>query len=164
MVERAGSSIALMSIHPRWADAILEGTKTVELRRQAPKRRLSHLVIYSTSPVCRIVGWAAVKDVHRGTPTQLWNRWNSVADVTRSEFRSYFDGSKAGFAICLGPVRRIDQPLELEAIGLERPPQSFQYLNGNAAAIPGLEICSESDRIGDRRKSENSLRQTTLVG
>jgi hypothetical protein len=47
---------AIFSVKPYFADAILEGTKKVELRTVAPTKPLERIWIYSTSPVQRIVG------------------------------------------------------------------------------------------------------------
>ena len=47
---------AIFSIRPYFADAILDGSKTVELRKVAPKRPIERAWIYATAPVMRIVG------------------------------------------------------------------------------------------------------------
>jgi predicted transcriptional regulator len=47
---------AVFSIKPYFADAILDGSKTVELRKVAPKRPVERVWIYATAPVMRIVG------------------------------------------------------------------------------------------------------------
>jgi predicted transcriptional regulator len=48
---------AVFSIKPYFADAILDGSKTVELRKIAPKRPVERVWIYATAPVMRIVGY-----------------------------------------------------------------------------------------------------------
>ena len=47
---------AVFSIKPYFADAILDGSKTVELRKVAPKRPIERVWIYVTAPVMHIVG------------------------------------------------------------------------------------------------------------
>lgn len=130
--------VALVSVHPDWAEAIVDGRKTVELRRQAPKRPLDYVVVYSTSPVKRVVGWAPVREVVVGSPASIWRTWGKSSGVPRATFRAYFSGTGTGYAIVLGPAVRLEEPMPLESLGLVRPPQSFQYLNGNADAVPGL--------------------------
>jgi hypothetical protein len=48
---------ALFSIRPHFATAILDGSKTIELRTVAPRKPIERIWIYSTSPVQRIVGY-----------------------------------------------------------------------------------------------------------
>jgi predicted transcriptional regulator len=47
---------AIFSIRPYFADAILDGSKTVELRKVAPKKPVERVWIYATAPVMHIVG------------------------------------------------------------------------------------------------------------
>src|SRR6266851_9958504 len=57
----------LISIKPEYASAILEGRKTVELRRKFPEDVAfgSRLYIYSSSPIQAVVGIASVTRVDR---------------------------------------------------------------------------------------------------
>jgi len=48
---------AIFSFKPRWANAILDGEKRIELRHRAPIRPISKAWIYSSFPVQKIVGW-----------------------------------------------------------------------------------------------------------
>ncbi len=48
---------AMFSFKPKWANAILHGTKTVELRTTAPKKEISKAWIYASFPTQKIVGW-----------------------------------------------------------------------------------------------------------
>ncbi len=43
--------IALMSIHPQYANAIVEGTKRVEFRKRPLARNVTHVIVYATAPV-----------------------------------------------------------------------------------------------------------------
>lgn len=53
---RLSMTDAVFSIKPYFADAILDGSKTVELRKVAPKKPIERVWIYATAPVMRIVG------------------------------------------------------------------------------------------------------------
>lgn len=48
---------ALFSIRPHFATAILDGSKTVELRTVAPRKTIERIWIYATAPVQQIVGY-----------------------------------------------------------------------------------------------------------
>ncbi|WP_420639631.1 ASCH domain-containing protein [Candidatus Poriferisocius sp.] len=131
-------AVALLSVHSEFAQAILHGTKTVELRRRPPKREVSHVVLYETAPTSAIVGWARVQSVETRSPTSIWTTWGVSAGVTRDRFRRYFSGTSEATAIVLGVTRRLEVPMPLALLGLHAAPQNFIYLNGQADAVPGL--------------------------
>ena len=54
----ADSVIAFLPIKPIYANRILEGSKRYEFRRTRLRQDITHVVIYSTSPVKKIVGIA----------------------------------------------------------------------------------------------------------
>ena len=120
--------VALLSIHPRFADAILSGEKQVEFRRRAPST-LTHVIIYATAPVQRIVGWFRVGGVESEAPSVLWERFGRVGFLGAGEFARYYDACDIGAAIRVAEVSRLPQPLALDAVGVGvSPPQSFCYV------------------------------------
>ena len=63
----------IISIHPNYAEDILIGEKTVELRRRAPRiKEQTKLWIYATRPICAIVGSVVLESNVTKTPDQLW--------------------------------------------------------------------------------------------
>ncbi len=119
-------SALLISIHPEYVDKILSGEKRFEYRRRRPKADISHLVIYATSPIKRIVAIAEVESVISGSPSSLWEKTKYAAGISRSAFRVYFRGRNIGNAFKLGRVFRIDSAISSQMIFT--PPQSFAYL------------------------------------
>jgi predicted transcriptional regulator len=121
--------VALLSVHPRFAVAILDGSKTVELRRTRLPEEVSHVVVYATRPVQRVVGWFEVTRVERDHPSRLWRRHGRATAVSRKEFNTYFEGAREGTAISVGRVVALDEPLQLGVLGAMAPPQSHRYLD-----------------------------------
>lgn len=128
MDKKSDSRVALLSLHPQWALAILEGRKTVEFRRAAPARHVSHVVIYATKPVGQVVGYFSVVSVTRGSPTSLWSRFGHRGGISRRLFRSYFSSASTGYAFEVGDVVRLERPVDLATLGALRPPQNFCYV------------------------------------
>jgi predicted transcriptional regulator len=85
--------VALLSIRPRFARAILSGEKRVELRRRPIGESVSHVVVYATAPVQKVVGWFEVGAIQEGSPHVLWKAHGHAASVTRDEFRAYYRGA-----------------------------------------------------------------------
>lgn len=123
----------LLSIHPRFADAILAGTKTVELRRRVPRvAKGDQVLVYSTMPVAAVIGLFTVEQVVESQLEPLWRRTRTIAAVTRDEFNSYFVGLEMGVGIWVGSVKSFRTPIPLWTLrqlwpGFH-PPQGFRYL------------------------------------
>jgi predicted transcriptional regulator len=118
----------LMSIHPGYAEAILSGAKTVELRRRKPSFAAgSRVVVYSSSPSQQLLGVFEVAGVRAAAPEELWEAVSDEAGVTREAFDAYFAGCQVGYAIDVRSPKRLS-PRRLRF----RPPQSYLFLK------PGL--------------------------
>jgi len=120
----------LLSIKPRFANAILEGEKTFEFRRTVFRSPTVHkIVIYASSPVSCVIGEFMIADILALEPKKLWAVTAKGAGVDREFFDDYFRGREIGFALKVHRPRRYPKPLKLdEHFGLSRPPQSFCYL------------------------------------
>ena len=114
----------MMSIKPRFAEAILRGEKTMEFRRTRPGLEPgTRVLIYASAPVKAVVGWFEVGQIHDLSPERLWGHAAACGGVTRDEFDAYFAGCELAFGIELARTGRI----EPTSPGI-RPPQSWQYL------------------------------------
>lgn len=126
----------VLSIKPMYSDRILDGSKTVELRRRFPVSAPNGTVayIYSTSPVKAMVGTASIRDVLKLPVEQIWTEFQSTAFIERVQFDKYFEGLDYGFALVFDKVKEFSRPLPLselrEKFGFE-PPQSFLYAKHN---------------------------------
>jgi predicted transcriptional regulator len=130
----------LFSIRPFYADKILEGHKTVELRRKFPEHGLagSTALIYATSPVSAIVGTSKILNVFKMALPKLWKAHGPDACVTKCDFDTYFAGQDYGFAIMLGSAEQLKKQLSASDLELEFgivPPQSFRYITEQRNAL-----------------------------
>lgn len=133
MAATATGRVALFSIKPQYADAILSGSKEVEFRRTALAPDVSHVVIYATTPVQRVIGAFEVAGVEEAPPAALWDVYGRVGGIARDDYMGYFRGAQSAYAIRVSRPSRWAQPLSLQDLspGL-RPPQSYQYLREDA--------------------------------
>ena len=141
MADQSSGRIVLMSIHPEYAEALLDGTKTVELRKSPVAGDVSHIVIYATAPVQRVLGWVETVRVEDGSPSAIWKRHKSRTGIRERAFRTYYRGHPRAVAIHVDSPRRLAAPLELSAIedGLTAP-QSWRYLSAAAAQSVGIPV------------------------
>lgn len=139
MAQRPARRIALMSIHPEYAEALLDGTKTVELRRSRFANDISHILIYATSPVQKVLGWAKTGSIEEGSPTSIWEAHKNRTGIPRSVYRAYFQGSRRAIAIHVTSPQWLSTPLALSEIDDSlRAPQSWRYLSSEAAQRAGI--------------------------
>ena len=139
----ADATDAIISIHPSHAEAILAGTKTIELRRRVPKLPAGmKLWIYATRPTAAVVGVVTIIEVMRAHPKALWKRHRDGAGVDHDSFKEYFNGSEEGVAILLTSAKRVG-PVTIEQLREIRdrfhPPQVVTVLTvGEAATLRRL--------------------------
>lgn len=126
--------VALMSIHPQYALAILEGTKKVEFRKKRIAEDVTHVLVYATAPTSAIIGAFTVVGQATEHPQRLWDLFARVGGISREGFFSYYANRLHGTGIKVGQVLIAEDPLPLrETLGVARPPQSFQYVCSAAA-------------------------------
>lgn len=137
------ASDALISIRPGYADAILDGTKTIELRRRIPElANGTRLWIYATRPTAAVVGVATISDVNRAHPRTIWRKHRDGAGVDHASFMVYFKGAQEAVAILLAAAKRVG-PITIEELREIRdrfhPPQVVLHLtNAEARALQRL--------------------------
>ncbi len=107
---------AMISIRSNHAANIVEGAKTVELRRRfMPLPDGSRLWIYATLPIGALVATANVFAIDYDAPQALWARYKDEVAVSEILFFDYFGGCDMGCAIRLANVEPIT-PVPLASI------------------------------------------------
>ena len=129
MVAPPAGRVAVMSIRPQFAEAILDQTKLVEFRKRRLARDVTTVLIYATTPVARIVGAFEVAGYDVGSPNALWERHKTHAGISRAAYRDYYRGTAIAVGILVRDARRLARPLRLpELDSALLAPQSFRYL------------------------------------
>lgn len=131
-------SDAIISIHPRHANAILDGTKTVELRRRIPALSVgTRLWIYATRPVGAVIGIATVDSIVRGDPEEIWLKFGDRTAIDRVDYDAYFGGAHEAIGLLLINPQRSAKSVEIEKLRSLRmrfhPPQVMMSINSKEA-------------------------------
>lgn len=119
----------LLSIRPRFVQHILDGSKRFEYRKVRSKRDVSHIIIYSTSPVMKVVAEARVKEVLVDDPETIWKLTNTYSGVSKEFFDQYYLGKDVAVAYELDDIEEYPASLDLKDFGVSTAPQSFIYLD-----------------------------------
>ncbi|MBH0117142.1 ASCH domain-containing protein [Salinibacterium sp. NG253] len=121
-----------LSLKPRYARAILEGRKTIEVRRKFPVvPEGTMIVLYSSSPERAVLGTVSLKRTTRIDPSQVWNLHADAIEISKAELTRYLHGAPESTLLEVENPSTWNTPVPLsalrKAIGVE-PPQSFRYL------------------------------------
>jgi predicted transcriptional regulator len=130
----------LISLRPVYTRAILDGRKTVELRRRAVRAEIGARVwLYSKAPKARLEGSARIERIEEKAVRGLWLRYSRNVGISRAEFDAYFEGCNTGCAIVLTRVQAVHPAVDLDTIrkqiGNFHPPQFFKRLKAKEVEI-----------------------------
>lgn len=133
----------LLSVRPRFARALLAGSKTAEVRRRFPDQPAStEIFIYSSSPDRAVIGTVRLDEIDRPRTETVWGLYGGQIEIEEGPLIEYLQdvGSAAILRISMPKRWAREVPLEelRQRIGVE-PPQSFRYLDDiKAQALRGL--------------------------
>ncbi len=123
----------LISVRPKFAEMIFDGSKTVELRRSRPNvRKGAVAMVYVSSPIKQLQGAFEIANIVSARPGALWKRFGNKAGVTRKEFFTYFAGKIVGHALVIKRAWKLAVATCLSCLKRKQkkfhPPQSFRYV------------------------------------
>ncbi len=119
----------ILSIKPEFANKIFEGTKKYEFRRVIFKNpNVKKVVVYSSSPVKKIIGEFEIEKIISHELETLWNKTKRHSGISKSFFLEYFGEKEYGFAIKIKNTKLYRKPKCIREDYNLFPPQSFLYL------------------------------------
>ena len=126
--------MVVLSLKPRFAEAILADVKTVELRRTEPKIVVpTRALLYAASPVRALLGTCIITNVEPLDLLALWQKHGPGSGLLHHEFQKYFEGVDVGTALTLTQPRAFKRQVALQDLRAKprgfRPPQSFAYVD-----------------------------------
>ena len=123
--------VILLSINPQHVERIMTYGQNHEFRKTQCKKRVDKIVIYSTSPVMKVVGEADVADVLVDDPQTIWKITEKKSGIEKDFFDMYFAGKNQAIAYKLKHIIQYDVPKDLCEYGIKTAPQSFCYMNAS---------------------------------
>lgn len=119
----------ILSIKPKFAASILDGSKFFEYRRSIFKNAaVKTVIIYASAPISKVIGQFDVGIIRHQRLEALWERTKEGSGITKEYFDQYFEGKQKGYAIRIEkPIKYINPLCIKKHYGLS-PPQSFVYV------------------------------------
>ena len=129
MASNSTGHIVLMPVKPQFAQLIMQGKKKAEFRKVRFLKQVSHVVVYASSPVQKILGYFEVSHIDEGSPGYLWKRYRSIGGIIYKEFQDYYANSTRGVAIGIGRICQLKHAIPLTKLNAAMvAPQSFVYI------------------------------------
>lgn len=120
----------LLSIKPEYVDKIFAGIKKYEFRKTKFKRsNIDTVLVYSSSPVCRVVGEFEIKGVIYDDVKTVWKQTQQYSGVTEEFYFTYYRGRKEATAIQIGKIKQYKEAHLLSDYNVTQAPQSFCYID-----------------------------------
>ncbi len=120
----------LLSIKPKFADRIFDGSKSYEFRKAIFKNPdIRTVVVYASSPRQMVIGEFEIECILTDSPERLWEQTKGKAGIEADYFFEYFSEREKGFAIMVKNPRLYEKPMCIKKDFRKSPPQSFLYLS-----------------------------------
>lgn len=121
-----------MSIKPIYANRLIKGTKHFEFRRSSISLDLTHMIVYASSPIKKILGIVEVNRVNVASPADTWQKTKQFAGIERKDFQEYFSDRDVAYSIEIEPDAIILLQKEINPKDVDpnfQVPQSFRYVD-----------------------------------
>lgn len=119
----------LLSIKPEYVEKIFNGSKKYEIRKNIFKRKnIKKIIIYSSSPISKIVGEFEIEDIITDDLENIWNIIKNDSGVSIDFFYQYFEDKNKAYAIKIGKIKKYRKPKKLAELNINYAPQSYVYI------------------------------------
>jgi predicted transcriptional regulator len=136
------STSAIISIKPVYANQILAGTKTIELRKSAMGLSEDDVIlVYSSAPEQQLAFWFRIQMVESLSVRKMWNLHGPHLGIDFEDYSAYFNGLEYAVGFHVGEVQPI-VPIPLKEIetlveGFV-PPQGIIWLRDDMGRFKAL--------------------------
>lgn len=119
----------LLSIKPKYVDAIIAGTKTVEYRTRTRKdKEVTTVLIYRSGDLKKVVAEFTIGGIIEGTPQQVWEQTQTIGGIEAKDYFSYFANKDRAYAYQICNLVVYHKPIPLCSLGVDKAPMSFMYI------------------------------------
>ncbi len=121
----------ILSIRPNFCQAIFNSSKVYEYRKRVFKSTdIDRVYIYSTKPICKIVGYFTVAAMIEDSPNNVWEISHNDSGISKAYFDAYFKNCDMAHAIKIGEVVKLDNSIDPKKVIKDfHAPQNFMYVD-----------------------------------
>ena len=119
----------MLSIKPKFAHKIFDGSKKFEFRKQLFKdSSVKKVIVYSSTPEKKVIGEFEIEAILSDTPENIWKLTNIYSGITQEFYSNYFKGCNKAYAIKIATTKKYRKPKFLADYNICSGPQSFAYV------------------------------------
>ena len=123
----------LMSIKPEYVDKIFSGEKKYEYRKRLCKEKIDTIIVYSSSPIQKVVGELKIKQVLYDKKTIIWNKTYKQGGITKIQYDKYYENCSYAVAYEIEKAILYDKQKDLKDFNVRTAPQSYVYIKNKGA-------------------------------
>lgn len=121
-------STILMSIKPEYVNKIFSGEKKYEYRKRICKKQIDKIIVYSSSPIQKVVGELIIKQVLYDNKNTIWNKTNLYGGISKECYDKYYKNCDNAVAYEIEKAVLYDKPKDLKDFNIITAPQSYIYI------------------------------------
>lgn len=121
-------STILMSIKPEYVGKIFFGNKKYEYRKKLCKEKIDKIIVYSSSPVKKVIGELIIKEVLYDNKNIIWNKTKMYSGIEKEKYDKYYDNCEYAVAYEIKKVVLYEEPKFLKDYHIKKAPQSYIYI------------------------------------
>ena len=119
----------LLSIKPKYVDAILAGTKRVEYRTRIRKDpEVTTALIYRSGDLKKIVAEFTIGGIIEGTPEYVCEQTKEFGGIEEKDYFRYFANRNKAYAYQICNLVIYQEAIPLSSLGIKKAPMSFMYI------------------------------------
>lgn len=119
----------LLSIKPKFAEKIFNGTKKYEFRKSIFKNKdVDTVVVYASSPWQYVIGEFQIETILNDDVDSIWEQTREFSGISEEFYRTYFAHKTNAYAIKIGHVTKYKRGKRLSDYNVNFAPQSYIYL------------------------------------
>lgn len=120
----------LMSIKPKYANKIFDGTKLYEYRRKIWSRTdVNKIFVYASSPIRLVIGQVEIDTIEQTCPRDIWSNTHWFGGIIEKDFYEYFKNCERGYAIRIKNPVALNTPVAPKKMLGVSAPQSWCYVD-----------------------------------
>lgn len=128
------SNFLFVSIKPKYAKKIIDGEKTIELRKSRPSSKAGdYILIYATLPIKALMGFGTITRVIECSPEEMWVNYSENLGIDKISYDLYYRNSVKAIGIEISSICKFNIDIPLSKIRILfpnfSPPQTFRYLS-----------------------------------
>ena len=121
-------SVILMSIKHEYVDKIFTGEKKYEYRKRMCKEKIDTIIVYSSSPIQKVVGELKIKQVLYDKKSIIWDKTNRYGGITKTKYDKYYENCDYAVAYEIEKAILYDKQKDLKDFNVRTAPQSYVYI------------------------------------